>query len=83
MTIAGMMQTVCFLLISRAEVKPLSKERPPHKVLSVYVLFSILLQSALHLATMLYVCNLSFSFEPRDEVVDFEKEFAPSLLNTS
>ncbi|KAE8220877.1 hypothetical protein CF319_g5661 [Tilletia indica] len=83
-TIAGMMSSVCFLCISRAEVKPLTKERPPHRVLSLYMFTSVLLQSALHLAAMLYICDLAARHEPLStEKIDLEAKFSPSLMNTA
>ncbi|CAD6928421.1 unnamed protein product [Tilletia controversa] len=83
-TIAGMMSSVCFLCISRAEVKPLTKERPPHRVLSLYMFSSVLLQSALHLVAMLYICDLaSKHVVPSTEKIDLEAKFSPSLMNTA
>jgi len=82
-TIAGMMSSICFLCISRAEVKPLSKERPPHRVLSFYMLSSVLLQSALHLAAMIYICDLAGKLEVVPEKLDLEAKFTPSLMNTA
>ncbi|KAK0550438.1 putative cation-transporting ATPase 1 [Tilletia horrida] len=82
-TIAGMMSSVCFLCISRAEVKPLSKERPPHRVLSLYMFSSVLLQSALHLASMIYITALVEKIEIPAEKVDIEAKFTPTLLNTA
>lgn len=82
-TITGMLMSVCFLCISRAKpVEKLSRERPLGNIFNFYVLLSVLLQFGLHIATMVYITNLSHSLEPR-EVIDLEAKFEPSLLNTA
>jgi len=82
-TITGMLMSVCFLCISRAKpVEKLSRERPLGNIFNFYVLLSVLLQFALHIATMVYITNLSHLLEPRD-VIDLEAKFEPSLLNTA
>ncbi|EPQ28853.1 uncharacterized protein PFL1_03656 [Pseudozyma flocculosa PF-1] len=82
-TISGMLASVCFLCISRAQpIDKLSKERPVTNILNVYVFGSILTQTALHVATMYYIQRLSVIYEQPDDVVDLEAKFSPSLLNT-
>ncbi|KAN0062947.1 putative cation-transporting ATPase 1 [Thecaphora frezii] len=82
-TISGMLASVCFLCISRAQpIEKLSKERPVTNILNLYVFGSILTQTALHVATMYYIQQLSVAYEQPEEVVDLEAKFSPSLLNT-
>ncbi|KAF8876645.1 endoplasmic reticulum Ca-transporting P-type ATPase [Infundibulicybe gibba] len=82
-TITGMLMSVCFLCISRAKpVEKLSRERPLGNIFNLYVLLSVLLQFALHIAALVYMTNLSHSLEPRD-IIDLEAKFEPSLLNTA
>jgi cation-transporting ATPase 13A1 len=40
-------------------VQQLSKERPLPSILNLYVLFSILLQFAIHMVSMIYMTNLA------------------------
>ncbi|WVO18333.1 hypothetical protein L204_106048 [Cryptococcus depauperatus] len=82
-TITGMLMSVCFLCISRAKpVEKLSKERPLGNIFNFYVLFSVLLQFAIHIVALVYITGLSKSLEDRGEV-DLDKKFEPTLLNTA
>ncbi|KIK63938.1 hypothetical protein GYMLUDRAFT_40148 [Collybiopsis luxurians FD-317 M1] len=82
-TITGMLMSVCFLCISRAKpVEKLSRERPLGNIFNLYVLLSVLLQFALHIATLVYITALSHRYEPPG-VIDLEAKFEPSLLNTA
>ncbi|KAF8154679.1 endoplasmic reticulum Ca-transporting P-type ATPase [Crassisporium funariophilum] len=82
-TITGMMMSVCFLCISRAKpVEKLSRERPLGNIFNLYVLLSVLLQFALHIASLVYITNLSRVYEARGPI-DLEAKFEPSLLNTA
>ncbi|KAL6304468.1 endoplasmic reticulum Ca-transporting P-type ATPase [Sparassis latifolia] len=82
-TITGMLMSVCFLCISRAKpVEKLSKERPLGNIFNVYVLLSVLIQFALHIASLIYITELSRFFEDRGEI-DLEAKFEPNLLNTA
>ncbi len=82
-TISGMLMSVCFLCISRAKpMERLSAQRPLSKVFSLYMLLSVLLQFALHVATTHYLVRLVPQFESQ-EPVDFEAKFNPSLLNSA
>lgn len=83
-TISGMLMSVCFLMISRAQPKEkLSKERPLSNIFNLYLVLSLLLQFALHITSMRYVTNLTPQFEKPDDVVDLEAKFSPSLLNSA
>ena len=82
-TVSGMLMSVCFLCISRAKpVEKLSRERPLGNIFNFYVLLSVLLQFALHIVSLVYISNLSHSYEPPGEI-DLEAKFEPSLLNTA
>ncbi|KAF9004646.1 endoplasmic reticulum Ca-transporting P-type ATPase [Cyathus striatus] len=82
-TVTGMLMSVCFLCISRAKpVEKLSRERPLGNIFNFYVLLSVLLQFALHIASLIYITNLTYTFEPPGPI-DLEAKFEPSLLNTA
>ncbi|KZT35044.1 cation-transporting ATPase [Sistotremastrum suecicum HHB10207 ss-3] len=82
-TITGMLMSVCFLCISRAKpVDKLSRERPLGNIFNLYVLLSVLIQFAIHIASLLYITALSNQYESRGEI-DLEAKFEPSLLNTA
>ncbi|KAG6918084.1 hypothetical protein DXG01_016536 [Tephrocybe rancida] len=82
-TVTGMLMSVCFLCISRAKaVEKLSRERPLGNIFNFYVLLSVLLQFALHIASLVYITNLTHTYETRGPI-DLEAKFEPSLLNTA
>ncbi|KAH8096846.1 endoplasmic reticulum Ca-transporting P-type ATPase, partial [Cristinia sonorae] len=82
-TVTGMLMSVCFLCISRAKpVERLSRERPLGNIFNLYVLLSVLLQFSLHIASLLYITQLSHSYE-KQGVIDLEAKFEPNLLNTA
>ncbi|KAF5381790.1 hypothetical protein D9615_005499 [Tricholomella constricta] len=82
-TVTGMLMSVCFLCISRAKaVEKLSRERPLGNIFNLYVLLSVLLQFALHIVSLVYITNLTHSYETRGPI-DLEAKFEPSLLNTA
>lgn len=83
-TISGMLMSVCFLMISRAQPKEtLSKERPLSNIFNLYLVLSLLLQFALHIASMRYITDLTPQFEKPQDIVDLEAKFTPSLLNSA
>ncbi|KAF8066823.1 endoplasmic reticulum Ca-transporting P-type ATPase [Lyophyllum atratum] len=82
-TVTGMLMSVCFLCISRAKaVEKLSRERPLGNIFNLYVLLSVLLQFSLHIVSLVYITNLTHSYETRGPI-DLEAKFEPSLLNTA
>ncbi|KAL4072457.1 hypothetical protein V8B97DRAFT_1959372 [Scleroderma yunnanense] len=82
-TVSGMLMSVCFLCISRAQpVEKLSRERPLGNIFNLYVLLSVLIQFALHIISMVYITNLAHFYEPSG-VIDLDAKFEPSLLNTA
>ncbi|KAF9524952.1 endoplasmic reticulum Ca-transporting P-type ATPase [Crepidotus variabilis] len=83
-TITGILMSMCFLCISRAKpVEKLSRERPLGNIFNLYVFLSIILQFALHIASLVYITNLTYFFEPRTGPIDLEAKFEPNLLNTA
>ncbi|KAF8322419.1 endoplasmic reticulum Ca-transporting P-type ATPase [Cantharellus anzutake] len=82
-TITGILMSVCFLCISRAKpVEQLSRERPLGNIFNFYVLLSVLIQFAIHIASLVYITNLSNLFEVRGPI-DLDAKFEPNLLNTA
>jgi cation-transporting ATPase 13A1 len=64
-TISGLLMSVCFLSISRAQVvEGLSKERPQPNIFNVYIIGSILGQFAVHIVTLIYIARLCDHLEP-------------------
>ncbi|KAH8809137.1 hypothetical protein F5884DRAFT_883091 [Xylogone sp. PMI_703] len=83
-TISGMLMSVCFLSISRAKsVETLSKERPQPNIFNFYIIGSILGQFAVHIVTLIYIARFCDRLAPRDQEIDLEGEFSPSLLNSA
>ncbi|ODQ56393.1 hypothetical protein SAICODRAFT_4574 [Saitoella complicata NRRL Y-17804] len=83
-TISGMLMSVCFLCISKAKpVEKLSKERPQPNIFNMYIIGSILLQFAVHVASLIYIDRVVGTYEKKEINVDLEAEFSPSLLNSA
>lgn len=82
LAVSGMLVSVCFYCISRGKpLERLAPERPVGTILSVYVFGSILTQTALHVATMMYIQRVSVSFEHPGEV-NLDAKYTPTLLNS-
>ncbi|KPV77055.1 uncharacterized protein RHOBADRAFT_48125 [Rhodotorula graminis WP1] len=83
-TITGVLMSVCFMCISRARpVDRLSKERPLSSIFNLYVVGSILVQFAIHVAAFIYLTNLCEVYEPQAGLeVDLDAKFSPNLLNS-
>ena len=82
-TVSGLLLSACFLSISRGKpIEKLSKERPQAGIFNVYIMGSILSQFAVHCISLLYLTNEIYKLEPREPVLDLDKTFEPSLLNT-
>ncbi|WFD32787.1 putative cation-transporting ATPase 1 [Malassezia sp. CBS 17886] len=82
MTVSGVLMSLCFYCISRGQpIQHLARERPVSNIINVYVFGSILSQTALHIATMMYVQHISVLFEAPGEV-DLDAKYTPTLLNT-
>jgi cation-transporting ATPase 13A1 len=52
-----------YLLISAQPVEKLSRERPLGNIFNFYVLLSVLIQFALHIASLVYITDLSHKYE--------------------
>lgn len=82
-TVLGILVLVCFLLILKGKpIQKLLKERPQPGIFNVYIMGLILGQFAVHITTLVYITREIYIREPREPLVDLEKEFAPLLLNT-
>ncbi|KAI0732592.1 endoplasmic reticulum Ca-transporting P-type ATPase [Fomitopsis betulina] len=82
-TVTGMLMSVCFLCISRAKpVEKLSRERPLGNIFNFYVLLSVLIQFALHIASLVYITQLCGLYEEPGPI-DLQAKFEPNLLNTA
>ncbi|EGC38715.1 hypothetical protein DICPUDRAFT_53138 [Dictyostelium purpureum] len=82
-TISGMLIAVCFLFISTS--KPLMKlanRRPNPNLFSPYMMFSILLQFALHLACIIFIVYQS-QLRIGTNRPDPDSPFKPNLLNSA
>ena len=83
LTVTGLLISICFYCISRGEpIERLSRERPVNNILNVYVFGSIMTQTALHIATMYYIQQVTTAIEPLGDI-DLDAKFTPSLLNTA
>lgn len=83
---------IVFLSLNIATAKPLdglSKQRPLRNIFNLYTLLTVTLQFAIHLGCLMAMVKMAKDATPPgkpgswDAVVDQEKEFEPSILNTS
>lgn len=83
-TVSGVLLSVCYLSISRAKaMDKLSKQRPQPGIFNWYIMGSVMGQFAIHIITLIYISGEVYKLEPREDMVDLEAEFKPSLLNTA
>nr|UJH94586.1 Spf1 [Starmerella bombicola] len=80
---SGLLLSMCSMSVSRGRVcEKLSKERPQPGIFNKYIMGSILGQFAVHITTLVIVRQWVHEFEP-PRVIDLDKKFEPSLLNTA
>jgi cation-transporting ATPase 13A1 len=83
-TIAGMMVTVCFFGVAKSTpLQKLSPERPQPNIFNWYLILSVLGQSAIHVASLIFINNESLHYtEKLDKQLPIDAPFKPNLLNS-
>lgn len=83
MTVTGMLISACFLFLTRGKaIKEMSPKRPQSNIFNVYLLTSVLLQFALHVAVLIYVTQNARRYEIPWKVTE-KLKFQPGLMNTA
>ena len=83
MTVTGVLLSSCFLFLTRGKaLKEMSPCRPQSNIFNVYLLSSVLLQFALHVAVLIYVTQKARRFEIPWKVTE-KLKFKPGLMNTA
>ena len=83
MTALGLLGSVSFMSVSRMKpLEKLSKVRPLTSIFHPTLFASLLLQFAIHLATMLLAVFSAKKYIPDDYDVDLDGAFKPGILNT-
>lgn len=83
MTVTGMLLSACFLFLTRGKaIKEMSPKRPQSNIFNVYLISSVLLQFALHVAVLIFVTQSARRFEI-PWIVTEKLKFQPGLMNTA
>jgi cation-transporting ATPase 13A1 len=83
-TVAGMMLTVCFFGLAKSTaLEKLSPERPQPNIFNLYLILSVLGQSAIHVGSLIYINRESLYYSAEmEEVLPLDAPFRPNLLNS-
>ncbi|KAI0989240.1 hypothetical protein GJ496_003722 [Pomphorhynchus laevis] len=85
-TIEGIFIALAFFAISRSQpIESLSKERPIPDIMNMYTLLTVLIQSSIHLLTLLSASKFASQLQAQrtDIQVNLEAPFSSSLLNST
>ncbi|KAJ3322025.1 hypothetical protein HDV06_003625 [Boothiomyces sp. JEL0866] len=83
-TVAGMMITVCFFGLAKSTaLEKLSPERPQPNIFNLYIILSVLGQSAIHVASLVFIGREAVNFAAElAKPLPIDAPFEPNLLNS-